>query len=256
MSHVTDLAHALTDARARPEGVALPEELGLTDAYRVQADAFAQRAQALAGWKIGVTGTGIRQALGAEEPTAGRLAISDIVRAPVSAITIGDARETYVEGELVFEMARALLPQDAPFSPEQVAQATGALHVGIEIVTSRFVHDDLPLGLLIADNCMADRLFIGDRIADGWDDRFAALPVVLSGPGAHRREGATADVFGNPLLAVTWLANWLAGQGLALEPGQWVSSGTCTGVTPVKAGDRVSVDLGGLGSATVEFVSE
>ncbi len=54
MSHVTDLAHALIDARARPEGVALPEELGLTDAYRVQADAFAQRAQALAGWKIGV----------------------------------------------------------------------------------------------------------------------------------------------------------------------------------------------------------
>lgn len=247
------IASALANARRIRGLTPLSADMPLDRAYRVQADAFAQRGAALAGWKIGLTGEGIRIALGARDPAAGRLAREDILRGPsIAGLGGGDY---YVEGELVFQIGRTLLPQAAPFTQRAVAEAIGGLHAGIELVASRFETDDLPLGLLVADNVMADRLLVGDKVADGWDDRFAAMPATLEGPGPHHAQGSTAAVMGNPLAAVTWLANWLSAQGLALEEGHLVSSGTCTGVTLVMPGDRVAFDLGGLGSATLEFTA-
>lgn len=247
------IASALATARRTGQLTPLAADLPVDRAYRVQDDSFAQRGVALGGWKIGLTGEGGRIALGAREPAAGRLAREDILRGPtIAALGPGDH---YVEGELLFEIGRTLVPQDTPFAQAQVADAVVALHAGIELVTSRFESDDLPLGLLIADTVMADRLLVGDRLADGWDDRFAEMPVTLDGPGPQSTQGSTRAVMGNPLVAVTWLANWLAARGQALEAGQIVSSGTCTGVTLVMPGDRVALDIGGLGGAAIEFTA-
>lgn len=240
--------------RSRQRCTPIDDMIDVPVAYAIQASVFAESSQPIAGWKIGLTGDAPRKAKGADAPAAGRLAQADILSSPALApISTGDH---YVEAELVVCFGRALPARDAPFKAAQVAAAIDAVHVGIELVTSRFAPDDLPLGLLIADNCMADRLVIGDKIADGWQDQFADMTMTLNGPRNDRRDGTTAAVMGDPLRAITWLANWLADNGLALEPGQWVSSGTCTGVTPVTAGDRVSADFAGLGSATVEFTSE
>ena len=228
--------------------------IDLTQAYAIQASIFADDAQPIAGWKIGLTGDAPRATMGANAPAAGRLKQADILISPAAApISAGDH---YVEAELVVRFGAELPASDAPFTAEQVAAAIDAVHVGIELVTSRFAPDDLSLGLLIADNCMADRLVIGDKIANGWDAQFADMAMTLNGPGDDNRNGTTAAVMGDPLRAITWLANWLADNDMPLQAGQWVSSGTCTGVKPVTAGDRVRADLAGLGSATVEFTSE
>jgi len=228
-------------------------DVPLGEAYGLQKALFAERGVPLAGWKIGLTGEGIRKALGADSPAAGQLAPADIVRAPERA-AIGRG-EFYVEGELIFEIGERLSPTGSPFTPAQVANVVAGLHVGIELVTSRFASTDLPLGLLVADNCMADRLLVGDKVATGWEDRFADMAMTLRGPGDAITCGATSAVMGNPLLAVVWLADWLAEREMALEAGQLISSGTCTGVTAVAPGDRVSVDLAGLGGAGVEFTA-
>ena len=246
---------AIRDARLSGKRCApIDAKIDLPQAYAIQASIFAEVAQPIAGWKIGLTGDAPRKAKGADAPAAGRLAQADILSSPALApISTGDH---YVEAELVVRFGTALPASDAPFTAAQVAAAIDAVHVGIELVTSRFAPDDLPLGLLIADNCMADRLVIGDKIADGWQVQFADMVMTLNGPGDESRDGTTAAVMGDPLQAITWLANWLADNDLALEAGQWVSSGTCTGVKPVAAGDRVCAELAGLGRATVEFTSE
>lgn len=250
---MSDLVLTILD-KARRSGckAALPNgRLSLAQAYAVQAALFAAGGADLAGWKIGLTGQAIRDAMGAVEPAAGMLASADILRGPASATLDGD--EHYVEAELVFEIAADLLPSSAPFSHGDVVAVIGAVHVGIELVQSRFVSSDLPLDLLIADNCMADRLLVGDKVADHWDDRFADLGMTLYGPGEGIVHGSTAAVMGNPLDAVTWLANHLARRGMGLRQGQLVSSGTCTGATLVKPGDRVTADLAGGACATIEF---
>lgn len=246
---------AIRDARLSNKRCAPADAMiDLPQAYAIQASIFADAAQPIAGWKIGLTGDAPRAAMGADAPVSGRLAQADILVSPaIAPISAGDH---YVEAELVVRFGTALPARDAPFTAVQVAAAIDAVHVGIELVTSRFAPDDLPLGLLIADNCMADRLVIGDKIADGWQAQFADMVMALEGPGDDSRTGTTAAVMGDPLLAITWLANWLADNDMPLQAGQWVSSGTCTGVKPAAVGDRVRADLAGLGSATVEFTSE
>lgn len=242
----------LEAARGTGRKAIIPDDrLSLAQAYAVQTAFFAGRKTDLAGWKIGLTGHAIRDAIGASEPVAGMLGPADILmRSFAAALTGGDH---YVEAELVFEIAADLPASSAPFYRDDVAAATGALYIGMELVQSRFASSDLPLDLLVADNCMADRLVVGDKVAEGWDERFAALEVTLHGPGEERVHGSTAAVMGNPLDAVTWLANHLAGRGMALRGGQLVSSGTCTGATLVRPGDRVTADLAGLARATIEF---
>lgn len=243
---------SLGEARRTGRKAAVPDErLSLAQAYAVQAALFAARGVDLAGWKIGLTGQAIRDAMGAIEPVAGMLAPADILRGPVSAAI--DGGEHYVEAELVLEIAADLPASSAPFGHGDVASVIGAVHVGIELVQSRFSSSDLPLDLLIADNCMADRLLVGDKVAEQWDERFADLGMTLHGPGGDIVHGSTAAVMGNPLDAVTWLANHLARRGTSLRRGQLVSSGTCTGATLVRPGDRVTADLAGIAGATIEF---
>ena len=247
------IASALAMALRTGRPIPVTADMALDRAYRMQDAAFAQRGEPLGGWKIGLTGEGIRIALCAKEPAVGRLAQVDILRGPGVAVLGGG--DYYVEGELLFEIGRTMGPRAQPYNTDEVAAAVSGLYAGIELVTSRFESDNLPLGLLVADNVMADRLLVGDRVADRWDDRFAAMPVTLTGPGHQSTQGATSAVMGNTLFAVTWLANWLPGQVIALEAGQIVSSGTCTGVTQVMPGDRVAFDLGGLGGAALECIA-
>lgn len=243
------LAAAL--AQAPHDGVPLPDDLDLVTAYDVQATAFALRGEPVAAWKVGLTSAFGQAAFGAHAPAAGRLGRGSLIASGMTvAATPG---ETFVEAELVVTIARDLPAATAPYSSADIAAAIGAVHAGIEITGTRFVHSDLPLGALIADNVMAERLVIGDRLADVWEPAFADMPASLAIGANVGATGSSAAVLGNPLRAVRWLANWLAAQNMSLRAGQHVSTGTCTGITEARRGDRVSVRFGDRGGASVQF---
>jgi 2-keto-4-pentenoate hydratase len=63
-------------------------------------------------------------------------------------------------------------------------------------------------------------------------------------------EGHGRDVLGHPLNALAWLANSLAGAGLALEPGMIVMTGSLVPTQFVQAGDAVRYELEGFGEIT------
>ena len=247
---VDELARRL-DAARQDGGVPVPNGLSIADGYVVQAAVFAARGKPLSAWKIGLTNKAAQRGKGTDSPAAGRLSADAMF--PSGARIAPPAGELYVEGELVVELATDLLPAMAPFDPDKIASVTGRVHAGIEVVTTRFVTSELPIGALIADNCMADRLIIGEMLATGWKPQLADIPVALDINGHPVAVGSTSAVMGNPLFAVAWLANWLAEQGLGLTRGQLISSGTCTGITEAAAGDMVAVRFPGFGSATVHF---
>jgi 2-keto-4-pentenoate hydratase len=56
-------------------------------------------------------------------------------------------------------------------------------------------------------------------------------------------------------VALAWLVNEVSRLGLALEPGQFISTGTCMVPLPVGPGDRVEVDYGVLGRLSLRFVA-
>jgi 2-keto-4-pentenoate hydratase len=58
---------------------------------------------------------------------------------------------------------------------------------------------------------------------------------------------------GHPLAALAWLANNLAQRGQAIRAGQFVFTGSVVETKWVNRGDRVEMEIEGLGSVAATF---
>jgi 2-keto-4-pentenoate hydratase len=65
--------------------------------------------------------------------------------------------------------------------------------------------------------------------------------------------GTGADVLGHPHNALAWLANHLADEGKGLHAGQVVLTGSLVKTVWLNAGDRVKMELDGLGTVEATF---
>ena len=250
-------ARLLADARRSgtrlhglPAGTA-PRDLD--EAYAIQVACERLLDSQIAGYKIGLTTANAQRAFGASEPIAGRLAAGAIRPSP-AVIVPTTAHLRIVEAEVVFEIGADLSLSDAPFSGAAVVRAIANAYAGIEVCDSRFSNgDELDLLHLVADNCNADLLVIGE-VLDGWRAAdLRSLSVTLQCSGATPVAGSTAAVLGNPLSAVLWLANWLAARGETLTRGQLIASGSCTGFRELHDGDAAVATFGTLGRVEARF---
>jgi 2-keto-4-pentenoate hydratase len=71
--------------------------------------------------------------------------------------------------------------------------------------------------------------------------------------GVEAGQGTGADVLGHPHNALAWLANHLAASGKHLRAGEIVLTGSLVKTIWLKPGDRVMMDLRGLGSVGATF---
>jgi 2-keto-4-pentenoate hydratase len=207
----------------------------------------------IAGYKVGLTNERAQRASGTSEPIAGRLAAADIRRSPARLVA---PVPRIVEAEVIFEVAHDLPARQIPFTSAQVAEVLGTAYAGIEVCASRFTSDDLSIAHLIADNSNAEFLVIGEPLPPSVIPRLSDLPVTLSRRGQDPVQGSTANVLGQPLLSVTWLANWLAQQGEGLKRGQLIASGSCTGMVEAARDDLVVARFGSYAQAIVEFAPQ
>ena len=90
------------------------------------------------------------------------------------------------------------------------------------------------------------------RLLDG----LQGMTVRVSDASGVLSSGKGSDILGHPLNAVVWLTGALRQQGLQLQPGQVVSLGSFSPLSPPKAGQKVTVQYEGLPGAkpvTVNF---
>lgn len=249
------LENLLLDARGRSTTLPLPEiSLDLAEAYEVQRALMRVTNLPVMVWKLGLTSPPAQEAFGAIEPAVGRLAASAILNTGTESRQIWP--ETFAEAEIVFELGADLPPSGAPYTRETVLPAIKAIYAGIELAAPRYDTSDLPLGLFVADNAMGHALVLGKRLAHVWEDRFADMAVDILVDSEVQEHGSTTRVMGNPLDALVWLANWLCDQGEGgLRREQLVTSGSCTGATPVKAGQTVTATFGGIDAVRVNLIS-
>lgn len=249
----SELELALIEAGRGMQQAKLPDAWPEVDeAYAIQRRVAARAKLPVMIWKLGVTSQGARDAFRVREPVVGRLPASAIYsdNSDISYV----APEMYAEAELVFEIGRDLPDKSGAYTRDDICASLKGVYAGIEIVRSRFTSTDLPLTLLIADNVMGHGLVWGRRLASGWEDRFADMPVSLTRNTEVPVEGTTRTVMGNPLDAVVWLANWLRNtEGQRLRKEQLVASGSCTGATMIFADDLIRVDFDGANAARVSL---
>src|SRR3954470_17422552 len=77
--------------------------------------------------------------------------------------------------------------------------------------------------------------------------------LALSLNGAYVKDGSGRAAMGHPLTSLTWLVNWVSGNGREVAPGEIVSTGTCTGHCFVAVHDEVSLDVEGIGVVRARF---
>ena len=71
--------------------------------------------------------------------------------------------------------------------------------------------------------------------------------------GAEAGRGTGADVLGHPHNPLAWLANHLAEEGKGLRAGQIVLTGSLVKTVWLAPGDRVVMQLDGLGTVEARF---
>ncbi len=230
---------------------ALPESLRpptRSEGYAIQAHLESAGERVLFGWKIAATSEGGQRHIGVDGPLAGRL-LAERVLQPDETPSLDGNHMAVAEPEFAFRMGRPLAPREKPYDREEVLDAVEALHLAIELPSSRFTEfAKVGAAQLIADNACAHQFLLGPDISDIWRDLdLSRHPVTCRVDDKLEHEGSGGAVLGDPRTALTWLANELSSLGIDLAAGQVVTTGTCTVPLPIEPGDHVIADFGDLG---------
>lgn len=245
---------------ARRDGLAI--EIAAADippdeaaSYAVQAEAVAASGLDRAGWKVGSTSLEAQKLLGTSGPGASPL-LAPFCHGNGAEIPIFAAHQPGLEGEFALRFGRDLPARATPYQEEEVLDALDAVAPGLEIVGSRRVGGLFGQGRLLVNADFGANIGFahGAWITDWRRHDLPAAGVHLLVNGKPVAEGTGALALGSPLNVAVWLANNLSQRGIGIRAGEFVTTGTCTGVKPVRAGDSVTVDFGPLGKLEVTFV--
>jgi len=253
------LAAALWRARCEG-GTVLRDAIGGLDtvdgAYAVQREIAALAGLARAGWKVGATSAAAQTLLATQAPATAPLFAEHCHVSPAT-VSVFAGQDASVESEFAFRFARDLPPREAPYGRAEVVAAVGALMPAIEVVGCHFEGGfrDMGAARLIADMVANTAWVKGEERADWRGLDVKAHPVRLFRDGRPVAEGVGANALGDPLYVLQWTANHLSQQGDGIRAGEVVSTGTCTGVTPVTAGETMVADFGDLGRVEVRITA-
>ncbi len=253
-----ETARTLQQLRACGERTAsLPDYLRpatRAEGYAAQARLETFSAQPVVGWKIAATSLAGQQHINVDGPLAGRL-LAERRIAVGAEVPLNGNQMLVVEAEFAFRMGRDLGPRAQPYEREEVVAAIASLHPALEVPNSRFApFEAAGAPQLIADNACAEYFLIGEAAPESWRSIDLARHAVSARDGAGAiHTGTGANVLGDPLIALTWLANELSSLALTLKAGQVVITGTCIKPLAVKPGDHVMADFGLIGRIDARF---
>ena len=223
------------------------------EGYAIQGRIESYSAGKLFGWKIAATSSAGQKHINVDGPMAGRILPETVIPDGGTASMAGNEMRV-AEPEFAFRMNANLPPRRSAYTVQEVLAAVGTLHPAIEIPDSRF-KDFVSAGAaqIIADNACAHLFVLGEAAPSNW----RALDLVAEKPVIELRGkqfiGHGKNVLGDPLIALTWLANELSQLGLTLGAGEVVTTGTCHPPLPIQSGDLMEADFGLLGRVSVAF---
>jgi hypothetical protein len=183
------------------------------------------------------------------EPTGSPTPLNAVKSSPADFASAN--RVLGVEAEVAFRFARA--PKLKGKTVDN-ASAIEEAFVLIELCETRYYNvDELGPLMRLADFQSHGGFAIGTGNARWRDLDFAAQPVdlVVNGKTAVSRKGSHPT--GNPFALVEWAARHCAARGMPLAAGDVVTTGTWTGMTPIKAGDEVLAKFEGIGEARLHL---
>jgi 2-keto-4-pentenoate hydratase len=254
---VSDAAQRLVKNRASLELAAPLSEtaadLTLPQGYAIQRaleKALVERGDRVVGWKAGFTNAALQESYGVSEPVLAFLLASGVFASgdPVPAsrfVSLG------LEVEMAFVMKAALAGPGV--TAESALLAVEGARPAFELIDFRM--SGKPRGTdLVADGVLANAIVLGGPPTPVSGLDLSLEGVVYEENGQRVATATAAEVMGNPLNSLAWLANALGRMGGTIRAGDVVMTGSISKVFRPKAGDSVRASFTRLGSVGCRFV--
>lgn len=249
-----ELFHGMTTGKTVPPLTKRIKGMSIQDAYHISLHYLSLRIdrnnEQVVGKKIGVTSEAVQSMLDVREPDFGFL--TDAMQFAEGDIPIGHLIQPRAEAEIAFLLKEDLVGEEV--SAKDVLAATEAVMACFEIVDSRIHNWQIRIQDTIADNASCGVFVISDQQVDPRTLDLSAAHVRVNKNGQFLSEGLSSAVQGSPLQAVAWLANTLGGFDMALKAGDVILSGSLVPLEPIRPGDRMTMDIPGIGSLAVNFI--
>jgi 2-keto-4-pentenoate hydratase len=159
-----------------------------------------------------------------------------------------------LEAEIAFLMGKDLPPREKAYSRDEVVAAIASCHPAIEVIESGLV-DPLKAEKLsmIADLQMHGAFVYGAAVPNWQTIDFSKEHVTLAVDGVVRVERTGSNTSGDLMRLLPWLANEGAARTGGLKAGQWVTTGSWTGLSMAIAGSEVDVNFSTAGEVHLQF---
>lgn len=205
------------------------------------------------GYKIGCTTPVMQAYLGIHNPCAGAVFDTTVFHRSGRFIVPKGIR-VGVECEIAVILDKDLHPSGLPVDEATAADAVARCVPAIEIVEDRYVdYPSLRAPSLIADDFFGAGCVLGEARSDFRPQDLATVAATMWINGVAVGSGAGVDVLGDPMRALSWLANNLIARGITLRAGEFVLLGSLVQTNWVNAGDEVLIRNDPLGEASAVF---
>ena len=237
---------------------AYPEELrarSRAEAYAVQDAMAAAIGEPVTGWKLGATSPTMRARAGHDGAIIGRVFESVTFGTPAE-LSMARFPDSRVECEFAFRMRDAIPPRARPWSAGELAELA-VLHVAVEIIGNRYpkgagafkpaTNDE------IADNGAGIGFVFGPAVAHWRRHDLRNLRIDIRVDDREPAENFLGECRCDPIEALVQAAGILGERGVAIEAGQYVSTGAATDPQPVRTGSVVRARFGRLGAIDIDI---
>jgi 2-keto-4-pentenoate hydratase len=216
----------------------------LDEAYAIQDAAMASWGKEVVGWKVGRVLPPLSEQYGTDRLAgpifADQVSANDEPAMPVFA-------QGFAAGEAEFLLHVGAPPPagQTRFSLDEAAALIDRVHVGIEIASSPLMTINAigPVAV-ISDFGNNNGLVVGPEVSDWSSLAFEDWDVATVIDGRTAGTGRARSFPDGVIGAARFLFELLAKRGIAVKPGQWISSGAVTGVHEVAPGQRVEARFG------------
>lgn len=230
-------------------------DITIEDAYYISQHFVQRRLQDgenIVGKKIGVTSAPVQNMLGVFQPDFGFLTDAMVFANGAEIPVAGHLIQPRAEGEIAFRLKADLAGPGV--TEADVLAATESVIPCFEIVDSRIENWNIKIQDTVADNASCGVYVLGENEVDPNNFDLPNLAMRVYKNGELNCEGLGSAVQGNPLTAVAWLANTLGEFGIPFKAGEVILSGSLVPLIPVVSGDKMTLELDGVGSCSCTFV--
>ncbi|WP_422842543.1 2-keto-4-pentenoate hydratase [Acidovorax sp. M2(2025)] len=236
-----------------------PENLSDADGACTRAKVnqlLAQRMGKVVGYKAGLTNPAVQKRFSTDKPVWGKLYEGMVLASGATVDAAFGARPLY-EADMLVRVKSAAVNQAR--TPQEVLDAIDQIIPFIELPDLLVQAPPKLNGAGVTAINVGARLGVAGApmpVPAYRAERFALLQsladmqvVLTDGTGARLGGGKGSDILDHPLNAVVWLAQALAREGLAMQPGDLISLGSFSPLLPPKPGLSVTATYDGLPGA-------